>query len=152
MIAFKQETYDEIIGDGLPLLKAHAAEVAHYPDLMTLDIDDVLYRAMEAKGRLFIASARDDRKLVGYISIFVAHHPHYRGVLHAAEDVHFVHPDHRDPHTAIGLLRFAEKAMRDRGVHVITLRTKVKHDHGRIFERMGFEAMDTVWIKRLDGG
>jgi len=151
-VVFAREKYDQIIGEGLPLLERHRLEVAKFPDLMKLEIDADMYRLLEGKDRLYIASARENGELIGYFSIFVNNHHHYKRLLVATEDVIYVRPDHRDPFTGILLLRFGEQAMRTRGCHVIIGRTKVEHDHGRIYQRLGYHPMDTVWIKRLDGG
>lgn len=150
-VIFAPEKFDSIMIEGRPLLERHRVEVAVFPDLMTLNVDDNLYRSLEAKNQLIIIGARDDGKLVGYISIFISNHPHYKHLLHAAEDVMFVVPEHRDSATGLLLLKHAVKAMRERGCHIMTLRTKVEHDHGLIFKRIGFSPCDSVWLARLDG-
>ena len=150
-VIFAPEKFDPIMIEGRALLERHRVEVAHFQDLMTLNVDDDIYRLLEAKDKLLIIGARDDGKLVGYISIFINTHPHYKHLLFANEDVMFVVPEHRDSSTGILLLKHAEKAMRGRGCHFFTVRTKVDHDHSLIFKRLGFTPIDHVFIKRLDG-
>lgn len=149
-ITFQKEKYDQIIEEGIPLLERHRDEIAEFPEIMVLDVDHDLYRALEGKEQLFIETVRQDNKLVGYMSVFLHRHPHYKQMVHAAEDVHFVQPENRDAFTGIMLIKHAEKAMRERKAHLMTLRTKWKHNHGRIFERLGYRPLDVVWGKQLD--
>ena len=149
-LTFALEKLAPFLPEAISLLRLHYDEVAPYKILFVLNLDVEAYAKMEAMGILHILTARIDGKLVGYISLIVKEHIHYRDTLMATDDVHFVHPDYRKGSLGIKLIRVAEQKMKEMGVKVMALRTKVKSNHGLIFERLGFEPMDVVYLKRLD--
>ena len=60
----------------------------------------------------------------------------------------------RRPHVAAieaKLLRFAEEQLRGDGVHVIGLHSKDAHNIGPLAARLGFERVETNWLKWIGG-
>jgi GNAT superfamily N-acetyltransferase len=150
-VIFAVERFDDVYDEARELLDMHWSEVAPYKDMLTLNPNVEAYKKAEAQGLIVIITARMDFELIGYIVMIIHPHMHYQHVLTATDDIHFLHPDHRKGTTGWRLLRAAENEMRARGVRLMTLRTKVEHDHGKIFEHLGFHAQDVVYTKRLDG-
>jgi hypothetical protein len=148
-ITFQEEGVAVIRSEGMDLLRQHWAEVAQFPDIQQLDPDWDQYELFEKKGRLWALTARDQGVLIGYISVLLGNHLHYKTLKTAVEDVHFLHPDYRKGLTGYRLLALTRKAMALRGVQFWALRTKVQHDHGLLFERLGLEKHDMVYAGRL---
>lgn len=143
------EKFSDVYPEAHELLKQHWQEIAPYQDLFVLNPNTHFYLDTEKRGALFIVTARLNAKLIGYVVMIVAPHAHYKDVLMATDDIHFLHKDYRKSRIGLGMFRAAEGFMKDRGVKVMMLRTKAKHDHGAIFERMGYDLQDLVYTKRL---
>lgn len=151
-LTYGKEKLAECYAEGVELLHLHWQEIAPYQDLLTLNPDMDIYRTAEEKGTLHIITARDNGKLVGYIILMVHRHLHYKHVLIATDDIHFLHPDYRQGGAGVRLFMSAEKEMRKLGVKILVMRTKANHDHGVLFERLGYSALDRTFSKRLDDG
>ena len=149
-VVFALEKFSDTIVEASELLRLHYAEIAPFKDLFKLNPDVVTYIKLQAAGILHIVTARSNGKLIGYVSLIVKEHIHYKDVLMATDDIHFLHPDWRKGGTGLRMLRFAEQKMREKGVKVMALRTKIASNHGVLFERLGFEPMDVVYLKRLN--
>jgi GNAT superfamily N-acetyltransferase len=145
-----REPFHLIYPDAAPLLRRHWEEIAHYQDI-PLDVDEGAYAAIEGAGQLRCFGARLDGELVGYAAYFVRHNAHYRASLQATQDVLFVAPEHRKSRIGWKLIKFADDALRAEGVQVVLQHSKVAHDIGPILKRQGYEAVDTIYAKRLDG-
>src|SRR5581483_3369806 len=133
------------------LLDEHWQEVALYRDLLTVNPDIELYEGLERAGKLFIVTARARGQMVGYVMMLIHPHPHYKHVIVATDDIHFLHRDFRKGFTGCRLIDAAETEAARRGAQIIAWRTKVGHDHGALFARRGYTAQDVVYTKRLDG-
>jgi GNAT superfamily N-acetyltransferase len=101
---------------------------------------------------LIIVNVRDaqTRELVGYHITFLHAALHYKNVVCALDDIHYLQPAYRSGWTAIRLLKFAEQEARKRGAHLSIARAKAKSQHGALFARLGYDLGDEVWFKRLD--
>lgn len=178
-MTFAREPFTaQLLGEMLPLLEKHWAEVAHYPDI-PLEVDASAYHAAESNGMLRIYTVRDgeahhcarcdrpevcdviragtgpcgensgQRPLVGYAAYFVRANPHYRSSVQASQDVIYVSPAARGS-TGARLIRFADEQLASEGVQAVYHHVKTAHNWGRLLERMGYEAVDVIYAKRLD--
>jgi GNAT superfamily N-acetyltransferase len=152
-LAFQRETFDStLLAELTPLLLAHKDEIAHYPDI-PLHVDATVYHAAEANGALRIYTIRDldqpHAPLVGYAVFFVRANPHYADSVQAVQDVLYVAPERRG-RTGAKLIRFADACLRAEGVQAVYHHVKVAHNFGPLLERMGYEAVDVIYAKRLD--
>lgn len=150
-VLFAVEPFADVYGEAAELMKLHWDEVAPYKDLLTINLDLSLYGQFERDGKLVTIAARHGAVLVGYIVMMLHRHHHYAHAMVATEDVHFLHRDFRKGTTGLRLIMVAEAEMVRRGIHIMTLRTKVEHNHGLLFERLGYAAQDIVYTKRLGG-
>jgi GNAT superfamily N-acetyltransferase len=150
MVEFLIEPLESAYAEATELLQKHWGEVAPYRDLCRLNPDLPTYQAMAHK--LCLITARIDGRLVGYIMFVIAPHLHYRDVLMATDDLHFLDPACRKTGIGLKMFAFAEKVMRGKGVQIMTLRTKAdpRLNHGAIFEHLGYDQQDIVYTKRLD--
>lgn len=133
-----------------PLFEDHRREAEGDLGIDAVNPDEALYAELDRQGKLVVVGAADEGKPIGYIVFVVSHHPHYKHIKYAADDMHYLLPQYRALY-GFRLLQEGEAAVRKRGCQFMTLRTKVKHDHGRLFERLGCEPLETVYIKRLVG-
>ena len=150
-ITFQSERATECFSEALPLLQAHWDEVANYQDIK-LDPDFEVYAMLEETGKLKTYTARNaERKLIGYFVAFVSHHPHHRKSLQANLDIIFILPEYRGG-TGRKFISWCENQLRDEGVQVVYQHLKIAHDKAALMQKLGYEAIDKVYGKRLDGG
>ena len=178
-LRFAREAFnDALLAEMLPLLERHWAEVAHYTDI-PLCVDASVYHAAEANGALRIYTARRETtvrtgpfptaqrqelnagvvpvrgqservdQLVGYAVFFVRSNPHYALSVQAVQDVIYVAPESRG-NTGARLIQFADDELREEGAQAVYHHVKTAHNWGKLLERMGYEAVDVIYAKRLD--
>lgn len=147
---YGREPVADLWSEVQPLLELHWDEIAHYRDV-ALAPKREMYERMDATGILRCYTARVDGELVGYLAVIVMPALHY-DITQAIQDVLFVVPAFRRSRIGVGLLRFAERALRDEGVNVIVQHVKVAHDFGPLLSRMGYECVEKIFWKRLDHG
>jgi hypothetical protein len=151
-LVFAREPFSEaLLAEMLPLLEAHWAEIAHYPDI-PLEVDASAYHAAERNGALRIFTVREpgrNNALIGYAAYFVRGNPHYASSVQASQDVIYVAPEARGS-TGARLIQFADDQFRRDGVQAVYHHVKVAHNFGRLLERMGYVAVDVIYAKRRD--
>lgn len=149
---FGRELASEALADEMrPLLEAHYAEIAHYPDI-PLDVDIARYIRAEAQGQLRIYTIRIDGNLAGYADFTIARSPKYQSSLQANQGDLFLLPDYRRGRIGINFIRWCDVQLKGEGVQVVYQHQKVKHPAlGRVLEHLGYEQIDVIWGKRLDG-
>ena len=151
MIVFSRESLtDALWSEAMPLLAKHWAEIAHYPDI-PLEPDVALYQAIEANGALRVFTARRDEALVGYALFFVRPNGHYKSSLQASQDVLYIDPAIRGGSAVPRFLLFCDAELKADGVQVACHHLKVAHNHERLMRSLGYEPVDIIWTKRLDG-
>lgn len=133
------------------LIERHYREIAHFKDI-PLDLDWVVYQAAEEAGRLRIFTARAGVELVGYGAYIVTRNRHYKGSLQAIQDALFLAPERRGLLVGYQLIAFADRELAGEGVQVTYQHSKVAHPMDAVLKRQGYELVDTLWAKRLDGG
>lgn len=133
------------VWEHMDVVRKHYDEIAQFKDVQKLDPDFEAYDRMEQAGKLWVMTARKDGALVGYIVMFLANDLHYRNLLRATEDIHFILPEHRKGLTGYRMLALARDAMKAKGAHTITFRTKAENSHGVLLERLGGVLHDLVY-------
>ena len=148
-IRFAAESYADIIGDILPLLPEHWAELAVHKDI-PLDPAYEFYSEMDKIGALKIFTARKDGALIGY-SIFVVRprHAHY-AIGWAMNDIVWLHPDHRNEGVGTAFVGFWDAALRDLGVTLAHINAKVSHPALMyLLKKCGYVTIECGMEKRL---
>ena len=145
---FQRETATaELIQELMPLLTLHYQEIAHYKDI-PLDIDVDRYAATESSGGLRLYTARDEqRAAVGYAVYCVASNAHYKSSLQAVQDVLFIHPQRRG--FGREFILWCDEQLAKDGVEVVYHHVKKAHDFGAMLKLMGYEAVETIYGRRL---
>jgi hypothetical protein len=144
-ITFQVEGVKAVQTEGLALLDSHYEEIAQFKQVQRLDPDWEAYYRLEQAGKLWVMTVRADGRMVGYIVMLLTTDMHYRQLLRATEDIHFILPEYRKGLTGYRLLVRMKQAMAEKGAHTITLRTKANSDHGVLFERLGGVLHDLVY-------
>jgi hypothetical protein len=144
-ISYQVEKLSTSREEALPLLERHYEEIAQFKDVQKLDPDWDSYTTLERNGNLWILTVRDNGVLVGYMVMVISRARHYKTLLMAAEDIHFLLPEYRKGLTGYRMIAKTLQAMRDKGVGMITMRTKADKSHAALFERLGGQLQDLVY-------
>ena len=129
----RERLFPDTFGEMRELLERHWDEVALKDVSGPLDIDENMYRLLEANGNLVLVTAREDGVPAGYAAYLLGPNPHYRS-LAVAE---------------LRLLRAAERECVRAGARIIQNKVKLAHDCGRLFERMGYTAAEKLYVKAV---
>lgn len=147
MISFSVENWTDVKSEAAPLWPLHWDEVGQNKAKMKLNPDlDRLDHLNEA-GMLHIVVARDDGHLVGYHASLVDTLIHYKDVLAAKCDLHWLHPEYRKGSTGLKLFKEVERTLKLRGVKVMYDFTKLYLDKGAIFEHLGYKPIERTYSK-----
>jgi hypothetical protein len=148
---FQVEHFSDAIAEMRPHFNAHYSELAVFRDKIPApDPDYALYEAMEAAGKLHVVTVRNRSKLIGYYVGIVMPQPHYKTTLYAMADLYWLHPDYRKGATGIEFIGFIESSLKERGVQVTVMGTKLSKDLGRLYEGLGYTETDRVYRKQLE--
>ena len=126
----------------------------HYEELCVTkefpyEPDYEAYKRMAEAGMLRCITCRNDEQLIGYIIFIIGPHLHYKSCITASEDLYFVKKEFRKGRIGIMLFKYAEKVLKERGVHRIIMHTKVHLDNSRLFEYLEYKMTDKVFTKML---
>ena len=148
-ITYQQEFLFGVLTDIKPLLGKHWEEIALNKDKIKLNPDWEAYHNLEADNKLRIFTARDNGKLVGYFVVIVSKHIHYRDHLFAGNDIIFVDQEYRKSGLGASLINFSEKCLKDDGVSVLTINTKVHSPFDRLMDFLKFTKVERVYSKYI---
>jgi hypothetical protein len=149
-VSFREEPIETFYNEVLAILPSHYEEIAEDKNVIgPLDPDFSVYRTLYAAGKLHILAARDDGKLIGYYIAIIGKNLHYRTITVATEDIYYLAPEYRKGTSGLRLFIEAEKMMRAAGAVMSVAKTKVAHDHGSLFQRLGYRHFESVYMKVL---
>jgi GNAT superfamily N-acetyltransferase len=148
-VKYQQEFLSSVRGEIGPLLNSHWEEIALNKEKIKLNPDWDAYQSLEEQGKLKIFTARDDGQLVGYFVVIVGTNIHYKDHLFAANDIIYLSPKHRKGFTGIKLIKFAEKCLKNDGVSVLTINTKVHQPFDKLMDFLKFRKIERVYSKYL---
>ena len=151
MIKYQQEFLSQVEDDSKYLLELHWNEVALNKEHIKLNPDWESYYELEQVGNLRIFTARNKGTFVGYFVVIVNSNLHYKDHLFAANDIIYLHKDYRKGFTGIKLIKFAEECLREDGVSVLAINTKVHQPFDVVLERLDFNMVERVYSKYLGG-
>ena len=146
---YKQEFLHSIQEEIQYLLELHWKEIALNQEKIKLNPDWDAYRTLEDKGALKIFTARQDGLLVGYLVVVCQTNLHYKDHVFASNVVIYLHPDHRKGLTGVKLIKFAEKCLREDGVSVFAINTKVHRPFDKVLEFLGFGLIERIYSKYI---
>lgn len=147
--SYQVESFEKCKADFEPFVMQHWNELGLSKEDVPIDFDWNRFFEQDRKGKLHTVTVRKDGQLVGYHISFLGSHPHYKSTMHAMVDLYFLEPSLRKGRTGMKLFKFAEQELKKLGVVKIYTGCKVKFDHTRLFEYLGYELSDYQFIKVL---
>lgn len=147
-IIFSQEKLKDIFNEIHPLLIKHKEEIAHYQDIK-LNPDMDRYERLEASNILKVYVARQSGEIVGYAAYFIMPSLHYKDSLQAAQDVLYIKPENR--RFGLSFIKWCDEQLNNQGVQVVYHHFKAKNNPEKLMQRLGYELIDLIYGRRLDG-
>jgi GNAT superfamily N-acetyltransferase len=148
-IKYQQEFLTKVQHECQELIEAHWEDIALNKDKIKLNPDWDAYFALEKEGKLKLFTVRGADKLVGYFVVIVGVNLHYKDHVFASNDVIYLHKDYRKGFTGSKLIKFAEECLKQDGVSVLTINTKIHQPFDAVLSRLGFKAIERVYSKYL---
>lgn len=148
MIEYQFERFNSFYADSAHLMLEHDEEVGSWE--MKYQLDLPRYRALEANGRLYILTARENDRMVGYIMFVMMRHPHYP-VMIAWEDAHFLTKEARKGlrNPWFKMVEICKDLAKSIGARAFVMHEKEAKPLGRLFSRLGFSRSDSLWMVRF---
>lgn len=147
---FQIERWDDALAELVPLFSRHWHEVYEGQNASPFNVDSARYSALDAAGILHLVVARRDGKIIGYHIGLISNHLHSADLLHAVSDCYWFDPEVRHGIITKRLFEFVENDLARRGVVRLYTSTPLNIDQGGLFERLGFEAVERVYVKKLE--
>lgn len=145
---FAQEFLFEVVNEVQALLELHYNELTLNKESIRLKPMWERYGALESAGAFVVYTARHNGQLVGYSAFFINQHLHYADLTVAANDVLFLHPQHRSGRNGIRLIQFCETALaRQLGNFKLTWHAKMNTDLVAILGRMDYATEEAMFAK-----
>jgi L-amino acid N-acyltransferase YncA len=145
------EPYADCIGELMELYPAHWEELALNKDKVPLAPMYEVYDAKDAAGEIMLVTLRSAGKLAGYFIGFVGPALHYRTCLTLTLDIFRVLPEYRDGTAGLKLFKAVKSEAQRRGVQRMFVGSKVHQDASILFQRLGFEPVETFYSCWLGG-
>ena len=149
MITFQRELLMPLREECQAIIHRHWEAIALNKDTVPLEPIWEYYEAMEKAEQIYLFTARDDGRLIGYANFIRVRCLHYGSLMGAECDVFWVDPDVRGPRVGFRLMKFAEQGLRESGVNKVVNKSKIAHPLDRFFETLGYTAFETVWARNL---
>ncbi len=129
----------------LAMSEAHFKEVSRYGQ-GCWDPEIPVYRAMETAGTLKIFTLRRDGVLIGYCTMLVRRH-HHANQVRAVEDGLYIRPECRG--RGAEFIFWIDEQLAAMGARVVYRSVQSLHDHGKMFERQGYQVSEITWSKTI---
>lgn len=136
----------KLYGEMWPLFEAHYGELANFKDI-PLDPDVTHYDYLQKLGFLRVFTYRKDLQLFGYCVFVVTKHPHYSGSKQAREELVYISPKSRGD--GVRFIKFCDESLKSEDVQAIYYSVNNNFDFSPILSRLGYEAVDTTYARRL---
>jgi GNAT superfamily N-acetyltransferase len=145
MFEVKEENTKQVMYEALELARAHYYEVEAKSDKVPFNLDvNLLNYYMEA-GILYIVTARDQEKLVGYFANMISPDPITSQPIGKELGI-YVDPAYRNSSVFSQMCAEVEEGAKKRYAYSQLLAFKEGHDHG-IAEKLGYEPTETIYQK-----
>jgi len=149
MVKYQQEFLETCRNELEELFNLHWEEIALNKDKIQLNPNWDAYEAIEESGHLKIFTARSNGILIGYFFVVVSVSLHYKDHLFADNDLIYLHKDYRKGFTGINLIKFAEKCLREDGVSLLKINTKVHKPFDKLMDYLKFDCVERVYTKYI---
>ena len=147
-IVFAVEKFSDVYDEAGNLLNLHWQEIAKNKELLRLNPDAELYKSIE--NDLMLVTARSGGALIGYFLWIFRTHPHYKHVLVAEEDLHFLLKEYRLGLAGYKFIKAACRSAINRGAKLLVMREKIGNEHPAIMKRLNFIPTDVVYTHSVE--
>lgn len=144
MITYSRENLDRSKNEATELIAQHWDEVAHDQQDRLLDVDWESLEALERNGQLYILTARDDGRLIGYVAAILRPHFHSKGTMSAYVDAIFLSKAARKNNVGIRLIQMANTALCELADFVYW-HIKPERNFAPILRRLGYHFIEEIW-------
>ena len=145
----KLATVDEMLAEAQTLFDEHYEEIARNKHVMVLKPDEETYRKSEEMGTIFILSARQGDKLIGYSVNFVTNHLHYADLKLAQNDLLFISKENRGGRVGLKLIKETEKHATLLGCKLMLWHAKESTTLAHMLPRLKYGVQDIIFSKEL---
>lgn len=114
-----------------------------------LDFDWAFYLSLEAMNKFVLIVARDDEKLVGFVTYSVTLHPQYKTTMYAICNTLAVKIGYRGQGIASKLVKAAEPYLKLYNVKRMVHGFRTVYDKTPLFEKAGFTLIEKHYEKVL---
>lgn len=149
MIEYSVEKLADCLEEIAPLLSDHYEEVAMYQDKVALEPDYDRYLTLADQDILHVVTARDGGDLIGYFISFLMPHIHYSSHTYAVNDILFLDKRYRNASAGKGMFEFAETALKELGVSVMTIHMKTAIPFDSLCESLGYDYAERNYTKYI---
>ncbi len=146
-ITYQAEPWSKCLPEMMGLWTSHWAEVGSDTDKFDFDPDLDRYAELERSEKLHVVTARRFGELVGYFVWIIGTSLHHRTIRNACSDGYWLHPDCRKGMQGLGLIKEAERSVRELGVKKLFSTYQSRLDLDPIYSRLGWQAGETVRCK-----
>lgn len=129
------------------LTHRHWMDIAVDRDVQKLNVNWRFYAEVAMAGHFSMVVVRDGETLVGYFLQMITPIPHYKHILQATEDSHYILPEYQKQGYGKAMVGVAEQAAINRGASIMKVRTKVHKDNSQFWEDRGFRRVEYVYQK-----
>ena len=150
MLTAAPEPFPPFLEEVKPLLGLHYEELSLHKGRFPLDPQYDEYLRRDALGMVLCITLRSEGRLAGYVIGFIAPGLHYRTCLTLTMDIFFVAPEFRGGMGGIKMFRAVETEAKRRGVKMMLMGSKNHKDTSGLFERLGYEPVETYHQKWID--
>jgi len=147
-VTYQIEDLNSVLFELIPMIKEHWEETDKGYTKAELNPDWAVYNDVERKNVLRLFTARYDKKLVGYLSVFVQPGIHSKDFVYAVTDSIFLDKDFRRGRTAADLIKFAETHLEDEA-DAFSLSMKAYMPFDKLADSLGYTMTEKVFTKEF---
>lgn len=140
---------DELIEELTDLFNSNCEEISIMGRSVNPDLN--VYRTIASANKLLMYIAREDFAAIGYSVFIVSHHPHYKDMIVAEQNMIFLDKLHRKGMAGMKLIKYAEEHLKENNLaDCIIQHTNIdKRDLSKLYERMGYQEMSRVFMRMI---
>jgi GNAT superfamily N-acetyltransferase len=138
---------DKLIDEMSLMTELYMTDVAAPFHAFPADPDWLMYKTLEAAGRLRVIVGRNDRwQVKAFAVVVLGPHAHY-ACIQGTVPLLFLHPDYRKGSEGIRLVRLLEKAAEEAGAQIIVTHGGMHNGVYRLFEGMHYQDFGRYYVK-----
>ncbi len=134
------------------LLTRHSEDVKEGHPISSFNPDWEQYISLESQGLHCMVVARDDGKLIGYLSLITGSDIHHKGEKISTIDAIYTDRDYREKSIGSDLVIYAETYSKEQGAYRLSITLHEHLPHNKLVEDLEFKCIERVFAKDLIEG